>query len=59
MWIVAPSDSDVQLVNMPGQLESGIVTGHNFACKNLSSLSFKRMCIGIFLTLIVNLTAVW
>jgi hypothetical protein len=59
MWIVAPSDSDVQLVNMPGQMESGVVTEHNFTCKNLSSLSFKRMYNGIFLTLIMSRTAVW
>ena len=57
MWIFAPSDSDVQLANMPGQMESGVVTEHNFACKNLSSLGFKRMYNGIFLTLIINLTA--
>jgi hypothetical protein len=42
MWIVAASDSDDQLANMPGQMESGVVTEHNFACKNLSSLSLKE-----------------
>jgi hypothetical protein len=59
MWIIASSDSDVQLVKMLGQMESGVITEHNFACKNLSSLSFKRLYNGIFLTLIINLTAVW
>jgi hypothetical protein len=59
MWIVAPSDSDVQLVNMLGQMKSGVVGELNLAGKNLSSLSFKRMYNGIFLTIIINLTAVW
>jgi hypothetical protein len=42
MFIVASSDLDVQLENMPGRMESGVVTEHNFACKNLSSLSLKE-----------------
>jgi hypothetical protein len=58
MRIVTPADSDVQFANMPGQVESGVVTEHNSACKILLFWRFKRRYNGMFLTLVINLTAV-
>lgn len=47
MQSAAATNYNVMLVNMPRQMESGIITKHSFGCKNSIIEHHSKMCSGI------------